>query len=89
MYFPTAGLDDAFVAAFADLESYSEDTLIFLGGDMNASIKNSFRYPLLSNLINKYQSKRTKSFHPTYHHSTGLNGEFDSDLDVLLYSDRV
>ena len=55
---------------------------------MNPSIKNSFRYPLLSNLINKYQLKRTKSFHPTYHHSTGLNGEFDSDLDVLLYSDR-
>ena len=66
VYFPTAGFDDTFVAALADLEStlmlildkYGEDTLIFLRVDMNASIKNSFRYPLLSNLINKYQYTR-------------------------------
>ena len=93
---PTAGFEDQFIAALSELDSLisslkndlRSETLLLIRGDMNASEKNSNRYSLLLHLIKKHFLKRVESIHPTYHHFLGLNGEFDSNLDVLLYSDE-
>ena len=95
VYFPTAGLEDQFIAAVSELDStlssikeqFGEDTFLFIKGDMNASRKNSRRFPLLQNIIKKYGLTSVSPFHPTYHHFLGFNGEFDSTLDVLIHSD--
>ena len=87
---PTAGQYNKFSGLEANLMhirvKYGDSIAIFIRGDMNASPKNTSRYPLLLNLLEEYNFNRVQSAHSTYHHFTGLNGEFDSDLDVLLHS---
>ena len=94
IYMLTAGHDELFVVSMSALEStighakekFGEDTALFIRGDMNASEKNTARFSLLLSLMEKFDLKRVKSVHFTYHHFLGLGGEFDSDLDVLLSS---
>ena len=70
------------------LERFVEDTIVFIRGDMNISKRNSLRTPLLAHVMTKHKLRRTLTFHPSYHHFIGIGGEFDSDLDVLLYTPR-
>ena len=71
------------------LEMFGEDITIFIRGDMNISLKNSARYPLLRHLIDKFNLNRVSTFHPSYHHFMGTGGEFDSDLDVILFRENI
>ena len=95
IYLPTAGKEDQFISALSDLDStvalvkeqYGDRTNIFVRGDMNVSSKNLLRYPLLCCFMEKFNLKRADVFHYTYHHFTGFEGEFDSDLDLILYQD--
>ena len=97
VYMPTAGQDEEFVNALSDLETlllkirdlHGEGTIVFIRGDMNASSKNVLRSSLLDNFLEKYELRRIKTHHPSYHHFLGYDGQFDSDLDVLLHSDTV
>ena len=94
IYMPTAGHEEDFVSSLSDLDftissardEYGADLVFFIRGDMNASMKNTSRYCLLQNFLEKHNLIRAASVHPTYHHFIGIGGEFDSDLDVLLFS---
>ena len=93
IYMPTAGLEDQFMGALSDLDSliisikekYNIGNRIFIRGDMNVSSKNESRLPLLNQFMLRHNLNRVSNLHPTYHHFVGLGGEFDSDLDVILY----
>ena len=93
IYFPTAGKDDAFLDALAMLsiqiedlqEQHGDDCPIFIRGDANASSKNPTRAPIFQQFLLQYKLHRVRIDHNTYHHFVG-NGEFDSDLDVILLS---
>ena len=96
VYMPTAGLEDQFLEALSELDTvitdlldrFGDDTPIFVRGDMNVSERNIARTPLLSHLRAKHGLKSACLQHPSYHHFIG-DGEFDSTLDVLLYSQQV
>ena len=93
MYLPTAGQDDLFTCALAALdvmlsdlnEKHDGQAPIFVRGDANASSKNVLRSSLLQHFLTKHNLHRLHISHLTYHHFIG-NGLFDSDLDVVLYS---
>ena len=92
IYFPTAGKDDAFVEILSVLASYIEDLQeqhgdcpIFIRGDANASSKNPTRAPIFKQFLSQHDLQRVQITHNTYHHFVG-NGEFDSDLDVVIFS---
>ena len=82
IYMPTAGQDDQFVVSLSAIESAivlakekaGEDTALFIHGDMNASEKNTARFPLLLSLMEKFDLNRIISDHFTYHHFLGLAG---------------
>ena len=93
IYLPTAGLNDDFVSSLAALDVVVQDIYskhdgqcpVFIRGDANSSSKNAFRAPLLQYFLLKHNLQRVHISHPTYHHFLG-GGQFDSDLDVLLFS---
>ena len=93
IYFPTAGKDDAFADAISVLsssiedlkEEFGEDCPIFIRGDANASSKNPTRAPIFQQFLLQHDLHRVQIAHNTYHHFVG-NGEFDSDLDVVIFS---
>ena len=93
IYFPTAGKDDAFIdvlsmlsSSIEDLkEQYLGDCPIFIRGDANASSKNPTRAPIFKQFLLQHDLHRVQITHNTYHHFVG-NGEFDSDLDVIVFS---
>ena len=93
IYLPTAGLNDDFVSNLAALDVVLQDIYtkhdgqcpVFIRGDANSSSKNAFRAPLLQHFLLKHNLQRVQVNHPTYHHFLG-GGQFDSDLDVLLFS---
>ena len=93
IYLPTAGLNDDFVSTLAALDVVLQDIYtkhdgqcpVFIRGDANSSSKNAFRAPLLEHFMQKHELQRVHIGHPTYHHFLG-GGQFDSDLDVLLFT---
>ena len=92
LYLPTAGQDSQYLAEIAKLRITLDDLLlkfpssiVFLRGDANSSAKNTFRSTIFSAFCKDYNLTRTHINHMTYHHFLG-GGEYDSDLDVLLYS---
>ena len=93
IYLPTAGKDDQFVSELAALEVMITDIYekhdglcpVFIRGDGNASSKNVFRSTLLQHFLSKHNIHRVQIPHLTYHHFVG-DGLFDSDLDVVLYT---
>ena len=93
IYLPTAGLEDQFCAALSELdttitsvlERFGQHTVVFVRGDMNVSEKNNVRKPLLSHIMTKHSFSRVPLLHPSYHHFIG-EGVFDSELDVLLFT---
>ena len=94
IYLPTAGKDDQFISELSSLEVLLTDIYekhdgkcpIFIRGDGNASSKNVLRSNMLNHFLLKHNLLRLKIPHHTCHHFVG-NGLFDSDLDIILYSD--
>ena len=94
LYLPTAGQDSQYIAELAmlrnALDSFSlkySDPIFFLRGDANSSKKNKFRHALFTGFCKDYNLSRLHLGHMTYHHFLG-HGEYDSDLDVLLYTNE-
>ena len=52
---------------------------------MNKNNKN--RVLLLRQLLENFSLKRVKLEHDTYHHFVG-QGRYDSDIDVMIHSDK-
>ena len=93
VYLPTSGRDEDFVIALASLtavlDSLLEDHLgvpVFIRGDCNVNPNNLPRVQLLTSFQTKYSLKNLPLNHPTHHHFMG-NGESDSQLDIIMYSD--
>ena len=93
IYMPTSGLDAEFLDALSSLEStiemiveqYGSSLPLFIRGDMNVNPNNKKRVLILQKFLSQHDLESIKLLHPSYHHLTGF-GEFDSSLDVLLYS---
>ena len=93
IYLPTAGKEEDFIISLAALNIIIEDILektdgkcpIFIRGDGNSSSKNTSRSVLLNHLITQHSLQKLPIKHNTYHHFIG-NGLFDSDLDIVLFS---
>ena len=92
IYLPTSGKEAEFVSELANLHNCIEELndiydypVLFIRGDCNVNPKNLPRVALLKSLIENYSLKQVKSDHPTYHHFIG-EGKFDSNLDIILYS---
>ena len=96
IYFPTAGRDDQFISTLASLNILLEDIFekhdaecpVFIRGDANASSKNVARSQMLTHFLAQHNLLRLNITHKTYHHFVG-NGAFDSDLDVVLFSNML
>ena len=92
LYLPTHGKDVEFVSVFASLmtcldsliNTYS-DLCIYLRGDGNVNLKNKNRVTLLNSLMEQFSLVSTPINHKTYHHFVG-QGEFDSNVDIILHS---
>lgn len=94
LYLPTAGREAEFLRELANLRVTIDELILqypeaplFLRGDANASSKNCNRSKLLHDFCAEYNLNRVQINHLTYHHFTG-QGKADSDLDVLLFSNR-
>ena len=59
----------------------------FVRGDSNVNKNNKKRLILINQVIDNFSLKHVGIDHPTYHHFTG-GGLYDSNIDVLLYSDQ-
>ena len=70
------------------LEKNGEETVFCIQGDMNISERNTARAPMLSHFLSKHSLSSVCLTHPSYHHFMGNGGEFDSSLDVLLFSSK-
>ena len=95
VYLPTSGKDAEFVTELATLQNCIDELdniynspIIFVRGDFNVNRKNSTRVGLLQSFITKYSFCQVKIDHPTYHHFTG-DGMYDSNLDIILYSNHT
>ena len=94
VYLPTHSKDSEFVSDMADLRNCLDDLtaqhsdpVIYIRGDGNVNRNNTARVVLLQQLLSDYGLVRTEIGHKTYHHFVG-DGSFDSDLDILLHSQR-
>ena len=93
IYLPTHGKDPEFTSELAslgnsieELSSLHDNPIFFIRGDGNCNPKNVKRYELLNYFMRKYSFHQAHIDHPTYHHFVG-NGRFDSNIDILLYSE--
>ena len=92
IYLPTSGREQDFVKELTNLEatltalseSY-QNCALFIRGDSNVNKNNSSRVILLKHLMKTLSLLRVPIQHSTYHHFVG-NGQYDSDIDVLLYT---
>ena len=91
IYLPTSGRDDSFVLALAALsavlESAREDhhgVPIYVRGDANVNPSNLPRSHLFTSLLTQFNLMNLPLNHPTHHHFVG-NGDYDTQLDVLLF----
>ena len=94
LYLPTAGRDQDFVSELSSLRNCLEElaelyprSILFIRGDSNVNKNNKNRVLLLSQLLENFSLKRVKLEHDTYHHFVG-QGLYDSDIDVLIHSDK-
>ena len=94
LYLPTAGKDAEYFLELSALKAFIEDALdkapntaIFIRGDANSSRSNEIRDRIFSSFAQEYQLARVPINHHTYHHFMG-NGQSDSELDVILFSDQ-
>ena len=92
-YLPTAGKDTEYLTDLAamkdsilDLQAKSPAAVVFVRGDCNSSKSNCVRHNCLSRFCSDLGLSRVILNHNTYHHFLG-DGAFDSELDVLLFSD--
>ena len=93
LYLPTAGKDEYFIATLAALSNLLVDIYekhdgkfpVFLRGDANVSGKNKSRTDIFNHFLSQHNLNRLFIAHKTYHHFIG-DGIFDSDLDVVLFS---
>ena len=95
LYLSTHGQDSAFVSELANLKICLESLNasydcpdIYIRGDGNVNAKNSNRVTLLESFIFSMNLKQTEIHHKTYHHFVG-QGQFDSNVDILLQSKVV
>ena len=93
LYLPTSGKEYEYVSELASLKNCLDDLkdkyanpVIFIRGDGNFNPKNVSRYNLLRRFIEEFSLNLADIKHPTYHHFVG-EGKFDSNIDVILYSD--
>ena len=92
VYLPTHGKDAEFISELANLKNcidevlaVHDDPLIFIRGDGNCNPKNLTRFQVLNHFIRQYSLSQVVILHPTYHHFVG-NGQYDSNIDVILYT---
>lgn len=93
VYLPTSGKNGEWMVALSELEEHVEEVRrihnncpIFLKGDFNASSKNLLRSTILAATMERLSLTKMPLNHNTYHHFTGVNGEFDSDLDQIFFT---
>ena len=94
IYLPTAGKDSEFLSDLASMRIFIERVqhehpaaAVFVRGDCNASQKNTSRHIIFSDFCSNLDLIRVQLHHNTYHHFMG-QGRSDSELDVILYSNR-
>ena len=94
IYMPTSGKEDDFVAEITSLCLCLDQLCekfpgadIFVRGDSNVNSNHKNRSVLLRHLLDSFCLIRVNITHNTYHHFTGA-GLYDSNIDVLLHSDR-
>ena len=94
IYLPTSGKDYEFISELAnlnicldELNDMYDNPVIFIRGDGNSNPRNVSRFNLFSRFISNYSLKQVVLEHPTYHHFVG-EGRFDSNIDVILYSNH-
>ena len=92
IYLPTSGREQDFVTELSNLQSTLTDLselyqncAIFVRGDSNVNKNNINRVILLNHFMKTFSLLRVPLHHSTYHHFVG-NGQYDSEIDVLLYS---
>ena len=93
-YLPTAGKDSEYLAdlgsmadSIRELQDRIPSAPVFIRGDCNSSKSNSSRHTVFEGFCSDLTLSRVELHHNTYHHFTG-QGLYDSELDVLLFSDR-
>ena len=93
LYLPTSGKEYEFISELANLKNCLNELIdmydspvLFLRGDANSNPKNVSRFSLLTRFIQEYSLNQARIPHPTYHHFVG-EGKFDSNIDIILYSD--
>ena len=94
IYLPTSGKEYNFISELANLKNCLEELddlydspVFFIRGDGNANPNNKPRFDAFSRFISEFSLKQLNLDHPTYHHFVG-EGKFDSNIDVILHSDR-
>ena len=94
LYLPTGGRDSEFFDEVANLrfclteiQEKHPECIFFLRGDSNVNSNNQRRVSVLKQLLDDFNLNMVEINHKTYHHFVG-NGEFDSNLDVLLHSKK-
>ena len=92
LYLPTSGREYQFVEEISKLRIFLEnhleahpDHLIYIRGDSNVNSNHTDRMRIFKDFMNTILLKSTPIGHKTYHHFLG-NGAFDSNIDVILYS---
>ena len=95
VYLPTLGLESRFLEELSNLSVSIMELIeahpgapVYLRGDFNASFSNFKRTDLLDHFCSEHHLLQVSIPHPTYHHFLG-NGQSDSFLDRILFSDSV
>ena len=94
IYLPTSGKEYEFVSELVNLKNCLEELedlydspIFFIRGDGNVNPNNKPRFEAFSRFLSEFSFRELKLNHPTYHHFVG-EGKFDSNIDIILYSDR-
>ena len=92
VYMPTHGQDTEFMSELASLQNCLDNLIrtydqpcIYIRGDANVNIKNTTRVNIMESFMKHFSLTKINIEHKTYHHFVG-DGQFDSNLDVILYS---
>ena len=95
VYLPTSGREHDFLAELSNLESTLTElseahpsSPIFVRGDSNVNRNNSNRVILFKHFMKRFSLLRVFMHHDTYHHFVG-DGQYDSDIDVILHTHQV
>ena len=92
IYLPTSGREEDFVVALAALTAVLETVSdehhgvpVYVRGDANINPSHLPRVQLFSNLVSQFNLHNLPLHHPTHHHFIG-DGDYDTQLDVLLFT---